>query len=127
MTLSDVEQLEERLQKAMLAGDVVTLEALASDRLRFVTLDGAIVDKAADLDAHRSRTLRLTTLEPAEPRHVELLGGGVALVNVAMNLAGTFAGTPFGGLFRYTRVWCREEDRVRIVAGQVCAVRSLPA
>ena len=125
MTLADVEQLEERLRLAMLASDADALDELASDRLRFVTLAGAVVGKETDLDAHRTGTLRLSELAPVDPdaRHVELLGGDVALVNVAMRLAGRFAGANFAGIFRYTRVWCREDGRVRIVAGQVCAVQ----
>ena len=105
----------------MLTSDVATLDELASDRLRFVTLDGANVGKEADLAAHRSGTLRLSTLAPGE-RHIELCGE-VALVNVAVELAGTYAGTPFSGLFRYTRVWCREGERIRVVAGQICAIQ----
>lgn len=126
MNISDVEEREETLRRAMLAGDVAALDELVSERLRFVTLDGANVSKKDDLEAHRSGQLHLATLEPGE-RHIELLGNEVALVNVIVNLAGTLGGTPFAGLFRYTRVWCREDERVRIVAGQVCALQTPPA
>ena len=125
MTLSDVEQLEERPRLAMLAGNVAALDDLLPGRLRFVTLEGFIADKEADLEAHRSGRLRLTTLEPGG-RHVELLGGEVALVNVSMQVAGRFAGAEFAGLFRYTRTWYCEDGRPRIIAGQVCAVQADP-
>ena len=125
MTVADVEQLEERLRLAMLAGDVDALEELLSDRLRFVTLEGFTVGKEGDLEAHRSGTLRLETLVPGEP-HIELLGGDVALADVAMQVAGRFAGAKFAGFFRYTRVWYHEGGRSRIIAGQVCVVQADP-
>ena len=31
--------------------------------------------------------------------------------------------TPFAGRFRYTRVWYQEGEQVRVVAGQVCAIK----
>lgn len=126
MNLADVELLEERLRQAMLTRDVPALDALLSDRLRFVNLAGDIVGKQADLDAHRSGTLRLSTMTPSD-RHIELLGEEVALVDVVMDLAGTYGGTPFAGLFRYIRVWQQEDGRCRAVAGHVCAIQNPPA
>ena len=126
MNIPDVEQLEERLRQAMLNGDVVELDALISDRLRFVSLDGGILGKKADLDARRSGTLRLASMDP-DDRHIELCGDEVALVNVVMQLAGTYGGVPFSGLFRYTRTWHREGELIRVVAGQVCAIQNPPA
>jgi hypothetical protein len=34
-------------------------------------------------------------------------------------MAGSYAGKPFSGTARYTRVWAREAGRWRIVGGQV--------
>lgn len=124
MTTSDIEQLEERLRQAMLASDIAGLDDLVSDRLLFVTLDGANVDKETDLAAHRSGALRLASMEPGE-RHIELCGDNVALVNVVMKVTGNFAGQDFSGLFRYTRVWQRQSERVQIIAGQMCVIQHL--
>ena len=125
MTTSEIEQLEERLRQAMLTSDTATLEELISDRLLFATLDGANVSKEADLATHRSGALRLTSLEPSE-RHIELYGE-VAVVNVAVAMSGSFAGTAFAGHFRYTRVWHQQGERIQIVAGHMCAVQAPPA
>ena len=109
----------------MLASDIAALDDLVSDRLRFVALDGANVSKQADLAAHRSGTLRLVRLDVQE-RHIELCGD-VALVNVAMEVAGRFAGQDFLDRFRYTRVWHRQGERTQIIAGQMCVIQDHPA
>jgi hypothetical protein len=44
-------------------------------------------------------------------------------VSVRMQVAGTFAGTPFAGTYRYLRVWARPEGRWQVVAGQITDVR----
>jgi Domain of unknown function (DUF4440) len=59
MARSEIEHLEDRLQRAMLASDVVELDRLISDRLLFVTPDGATAPKADDLAAHRGGIVRL--------------------------------------------------------------------
>jgi hypothetical protein len=58
-----VEMLETRLQAAMLAGDVVELDDLIADDLIFTDHAGNRSDKAQDLAAHRSGTLRLERRE----------------------------------------------------------------
>src|SRR3954468_23799788 len=114
MSEFDVEQLEERLRQAMLASDVAELDRLLSDRLMFVTPDGATVGKEGDLGAHRSGLIRISALTRLE-RHIEQFGM-TAVVNVEMEMAGSFAGTPFAGRFRYTRVWHQEGAQMKVVA-----------
>jgi len=121
MTKSDVEQLEERLRQAMLASDVDELDRLLSDRLMFVTPDGAMLGKEGDLGAHRSGMIRVSALTPRE-RHIELFGM-TAIVNVEMEMVGSFAGAPFAGRFRYTRVWHHDGAQMKVVAGHVCAIK----
>jgi hypothetical protein len=101
---------------------VHALEDLIDDALVFTGPDGNIYSKADDLAAHRSGAIRITRLEPSD-EHVQRFDG-IAVVNVRMEMAGTFNGAPFAGSFRYLRVWCRRPDGWRVVAGQVSAVNS---
>lgn len=113
-------QCEARLRAAMLTNDVAELDLLLDDALMFTTIEGTVVGKQFDLDAHRARLLRLTKLEPSEmavQRH-----GNVAVVSVRMDIAGTYAGAEVGGALRYTRVWCERADGWRIVAGHMSVV-----
>lgn len=121
MTNSDVEQFEERLRQAMLASDVPELDRLLSDRLMFVTPDGATLGKEDDRGAHRSGLIRLSALTPLG-RQIQHFGM-TAVVNVEMEMAGSFAGRPFAGRFRYTRVWHHDGAQMKVVAGHVCAIK----
>jgi hypothetical protein len=57
---------EAELRRAMLAGDVAGLERMIDETLIFTTQTDAVITKQADLEAHRSGTLRLSTLNPSE-------------------------------------------------------------
>ncbi|HKG91502.1 MAG TPA: nuclear transport factor 2 family protein [Gemmatimonadaceae bacterium] len=120
MSDDTIPQREAELRRAQLAGDVAALERLIDDELVFTGPNGALFTKQDDLDAHRSGSIRITRLEPSEERIQ--LHGDVAVVIVRMEMAGTFFGDPFGGSFRYTRVWRRRPDGWRVVAGHVSAV-----
>ena len=111
---------EAALRAAQLAGDAAALEALLDDTLMFTGPDGAVYGKADDLDAHRRGWIVITRLEPSDER-VER-HGGLAIVSVRMEMAGTWRGEAFHGPFRYTRVWRRFANGWRIVAGHVSAV-----
>lgn len=121
MTKSDIEKLEERLRRAMMASDVAELDALISERLVFVLYDGTLLTKRDDLDTHRSGKIRIDTLTPSE-RQIQL-HGSVAVVVVRMAVAGSHQGTPFSGDFRYMRVWHLEGEQAQVVAGHVSAIK----
>lgn len=112
---------EAELRAAMLANDVAALDRLIDDALMFTTIEGAVVGKADDLDAHRRRLLRLVRLEPSERRIQRY--PGMAVVSVRMDVDGTYDGRPVGGALRYTRVWCERPDGWRIVAGHMGVVQ----
>lgn len=111
---------EAELRQAQLTGDVALLDRLLDDALVFTGPDGAVYGKGDDLDAHRRGWVRITRLDPSEERIQRF--GGVAVVSVRMEMAGSFKGAPFAGPFRYTRVWCERPNGWRLVAGHVSAV-----
>ena len=108
---------EAALREAMLANDVAALDRLLDDTLMFTALDGSVVGKQDDLEAHRARRLRATRLEPSERRIARF--GSIAIVIVRVDLDATWDGAPAGGAFRYTRVWHERPDGWRIVAGHM--------
>ena len=121
MTDDPILAREAELQAAMLANDVAALDRLIDDALMFTTLEGAVIGKQDDLDAHRARRLQLTRLEPSDRRMLRC--GTAVIVSVRMELEGTWDGAPAGGVFRYTRVWCERPDGWRAVAGHMSAVQ----
>jgi ketosteroid isomerase-like protein len=111
---------EAELRTAMLANDVAALDRLLDDELMFTALDGTVVGKQYDLDAHRARRLRLTHFEPSDVRVLRC--GPTAVVSVQVDHEGTWDGMPVSGRLRYTRVWCERPEGWRVVAGHMSAV-----
>ena len=120
MTDDPILEREDQLLAAMFANDVAALDDLIDDELVFTAIDGTVVGKQFDLDAHRARRLRLTKMEPSDRRIVRC--GSTAVVSVRMEMAGTYDGAPVSGPLRYTRVWCERPGGWRIVAGHMSVV-----
>lgn len=117
----EIARLEEELRHAMLAGDVETLDRLISDRLLFAGPDGQLATKADDLHAHRQRIVRFLRHEP-DQIEMRRVSATCFVVSQRSYLEVDVAGTVHRGWHRYIRVWVREDDAWRILAGQVGAV-----
>src|SRR4051794_20418947 len=111
---------EDQLRDAMLAGDVATLDRLIDDDLMFVSHLGAVVGKAEDLEMHRSRRLRITSMTPSDRRIQRL--GDTTVVSVRMHTTALVDGIGVEQTFRYTRVWHRRAEGWRIVSGGMVIV-----
>ena len=112
--------VEEELRQAMLAGDVVALDRLIDDDLMFVSHLGAVVGKAQDLEMHRTRRLRITSMTPSDRRIQRL--GDTTVVSVRMHTTAVVDGTAVEQTFRYTRVWHHRVDGWKIVSGGMVIV-----
>jgi ketosteroid isomerase-like protein len=113
--------VEEQLRDAMLAGDVAALDRLIDDDLMFVSHLGGVVGKAEDLEMHRSKRLRITSMTPSD-RRIQRLGDTVVVVSVQMHTTAIVEGVDVEETFRYTRVWRRRPDGWKIVSGQMTIV-----
>jgi hypothetical protein len=120
MTQKHVAEREHELRLAMLASDIEKLDAIIDPSLIFVLADGTVVNKQADLDAHRSGDMRISRLEPSDERIV--VHDSSAVVTVLMSAAGSFGGVAFEGHFRYLRFWRRTSVGWRVVGGSVAAL-----
>ena len=118
----ELRRAEQRLQAAMLAGDVSTLDQLLDDRLiATLTPDPALVTKDEDLAAHRSRQLVLTELVPEELALV--VAGDTGVTRLVAALKGTNRGETFAVRMIYTRTWHRDEAHGwRVMAAQITPV-----
>jgi Domain of unknown function (DUF4440) len=117
----EIARVEEELRRAMLAGDVESLDRLISNRLLFAGPDGQLATKADDLHAHRERIVRFLRHEPDQVE-MQRASADCFVVSQRTYLEVDVAGTVHRGWHRYTRVWVREGDAWRILAGQVSAV-----
>ncbi|MBC7919755.1 MAG: nuclear transport factor 2 family protein [Ferruginibacter sp.] len=115
--LEQLQQVEQRLLKAMLNSDIGELDALLSDELLVTGPDGQLVGKADDLAAHRAGTIRIKTMVPRETTFKFL--PEVAIVFVLMDMQGFFQAQPFAGRYRYTRVWRNQNGSWQIIAAHI--------
>lgn len=118
MADDEIAALEDQLRAAQLNADVAALDGLISGDLLFTGPDGSFATKADDLAAYRDGVMRVLTHEPEDLR-VRRVGNDVAIVALRTRMAGSYRGTSFSGVARYTRVWAREGSRWRIVGGAV--------
>ena len=109
---------ERSLQAAQLAGDVDELDRLLHPELLAVGPDGQMVDKAADLAAHRAGVFEIFELEEEEEVRVKVVGD-VAMTFVVLRVRGTIDDAEVGGRMRYTRTWTRDGGPWRVVAAHI--------
>ena len=117
MPQANVAALEDQLRHAMLTSDLEGLDALIDPDLLFVLADGTVVDKQADLDAHRSGHVRITKLDPSDQQIA--VHNSAAVVTVMMDATGSFGGVPFEGRYRYVRFWCETATGWHVVGGSM--------
>jgi ketosteroid isomerase-like protein len=114
--------LEARLRAAQLQADVAALDALLAETLLFTGPDGTLGTKQQDLAAHGSGVVRFREHVPEELR-VRRVGPDVAVAALRARLAVSVGGTLVRGIYRYTRVWAREDgESWRVVGGHVSAI-----
>lgn len=116
---------ERALQAAMRANDVAELDRLLHDELLAVGPDGQLVDKAADLAAHRSGVFTIAALDEEDVR--VLVAGDTAMTFVVLDVRGTIAGEDVSGRMRYTRTWIQDGGRWRVLAAHIAPTGERPA
>src|SRR3954465_4991005 len=99
----DLLAAERALQAAQRASDVVALDRLLHPDLLAVGPDGRLADKAADLDAHRTRVFKIAQVEGEGPHGRTPRRAAVTFV--VLRIRGTIAGDEVAGRMRYTRTW----------------------
>ena len=102
-TASTLDDAESRFQTALLAGDVEALDGFLHDQVRYTGADGSTIDKTADMAAHRSNNLVLTTVDEVS-RQVQIIDG-VGITRAVLHLIGTLGDNEIDLTLAYTRTW----------------------
>ncbi|WP_226001742.1 nuclear transport factor 2 family protein [Paenibacillus sp. BJ-4] len=84
MQNNQIIEYEEKLRKAMLASDVKMLDELIHDNLIFVNHFGQMLNKEADLEAHRSGVLHFTDIQVMDQKVIPLDGTAVTITRVSL-------------------------------------------
>ena len=121
----EIVALEARIRAAQLSADLTVLDDLISGDLLFTGPDGQLGTKAQDIEAYRSGAVKFREHVPEELR-IRRVSADVAISSLRAQLTVDVAGNLSRGIYRYTRVWAREDGRAwRVVGGHVSLVKSL--
>jgi len=118
---AQIRTCEARLYTAMLASDVVELDALIADDLLFAGPTGALATKAMDLELHRTGGTQFREFTPKE-LEIRVWSEEFALASAKIFLSGTYLGQSFAGHYRYTRIWRKGQQDWQIVGGSATAM-----
>lgn len=118
--MTTIQELETRWARAEIAGDVTTLDALATDDFTLVGPFGFVLDKQQWLDRYRGGDLVTSELDWHDLQVREL--GDTALVVGVHDQQAAYRGTPSNGQFRSTHVWVRTPDGWRLAGTQLSPI-----
>lgn len=116
----DLADAEDELRRALLAADVIALDALLDDEIELVDEAGVSSTKHEEIEAFRSGRVRLAELA-VERQRVRVLGE-LGTTDVVASVAGTRGGAPFQARLRFQRTW-RLSDAWAVVASHASHVR----
>ena len=119
--LSLIEDLEEKLRMAMISSDVTVLDKLIDDELVFVGPDGSVATKQMDLEAHKSKIQRISSIEASE-QNVFKRNDELYIVTVKIAIKGYFGDLNIDGTYRYLRIWKKVGDSFKIISGSVVKI-----
>jgi len=115
MSISHIQSLENCFIEAMRTADLSVMQELIDESLIFNIPGGVVISKSDDLEAYKSGTMHLDSLELVEQEIS--VQGDVAVVNNLLKMNGSYGGSPFGGNFRVMRVWKNFDGSWRLIAG----------
>lgn len=121
-TRSEIMKLEEERNRAILAGDVATLDRLTSEDYTFITLKGEMRTKSEILQGFKSGSFKYESrsISDLQVRVYE----NTAIVTGRSIQKGSENGKDYSGDYRFTRVYVREHGRWLTVALQTTLINA---
>ncbi|AWB46548.1 DUF4440 domain-containing protein [Paenibacillus sp. CAA11] len=116
-----VREVEERLRRAMIDGDVACLSELIDDHLTFVNHFGQLLTKDADIEAHRSGVVNFTDITFLCQRIIPLEGAAVTITQAKLQV--TVGGEQIEDEMFYTRVWKMDNGELKVISGHCSSVQ----
>jgi ketosteroid isomerase-like protein len=115
-TIREIKHLRDQWVEAEETKDIPFLDQLLADDVVIGNSQGQILTKPEFLDRMRSpgRTLKILNTRDVVVR----LYGTVAILTEQITVDGLDNGHPFGGEFRFIRIFARQHGKWRVVLGQ---------
>ncbi|MFJ7921993.1 nuclear transport factor 2 family protein [Lysinibacillus fusiformis] len=117
-----IDEYEERLRKAMVNGDVESLDLLISEELAFVSPFGQVLTKKDDIESHRSRIFDIAEIKFLDQKVILLENAAVTITQAKVR--GTLAGEHIEDDMCYTRVWQKDKNNeLKAISGSCSFVQ----
>lgn len=120
-TEETLRKLDEECAKAMIQGNLETLDLIEADDFTFTAPDGSIMNKAQDLETIKSGDMVYDSIALDEVS-VRVFGEA-GVVTGRANVKGRYKTFDISGLYRYTVTFVRQDGRWRAVASQMTRIR----
>src|SRR5258706_8745843 len=119
--VEQIRSLEEARNRAILSGDVATLDRLTSDDYTFITLRGEMRTKAEILRDYRSGSIHYDSRTISD-LNIRTYGNSAVVTGRAIQ-KGMENGKDYSGDYWFTRVYVNQHGRWRTVALQTTLIR----
>lgn len=107
--------------------DMAFLDKILADDFFALNPQGRLLNKAQQLENLKRPDRTLKVLNPRET-HVQFYGNGdVAILTEHVTVDGTDKGKPFGGEYRFLRVFAKQNGNWRVVLAQGSPMPEQPA
>ncbi|MGE7988622.1 nuclear transport factor 2 family protein [Lysinibacillus fusiformis] len=122
MDANIIYEYEERLRKAMVNGDVESLNLLISEELAFVSPFGQVITKIDDMESHRSGIFDIAEIKFLDQKVILLENAAVTITQA--NVKGILAGEHIEDDMCYTRVWQKDKNNeLKVISGSCSVVQ----
>lgn len=115
MEVNAIVNAEIELLAAIKNADALALEKFLHDDLLFNLPDGQTITKEFDLNLYRSGKMKIHVLD-ASDQIIKVIDD-TAVVGVTVLLRGKYDNKPLDGIFRYSRVWKKFDESLKVIAG----------
>ena len=107
--------------------DMAFLDKILADDFFAMNPQGKLLDKAGQLENLKRPDRTLKVLNPRETRVQFYANGDVAILTEHVTVDGTDKGKPFGGEYRFLRVFAKQNGNWKVVLAQGSPMPEQPA
>jgi len=115
-TTTDLIELENRFNEALVRTDVGAIEDIEANDLVFTDAAGMVTSKADEIRSMRSGEVKFESIKMTDTRVKDF--GSVGVVTGSLLEKAHYKNTDISGTYRFTDVWAKRDGKWQHVAGQ---------
>jgi ketosteroid isomerase-like protein len=115
-TATELIELENRFNEALLRGDIAVIEEIEANDLIFTDATGVVTSKAEEIQSIKSGEVKFASIKMTDI-HVQDYGN-VGVVTGSLVEKAQYKNADISGTYRFTDVWAKRKGKWEHVAGQ---------